>query len=90
MVKYMKSKSINKQLDDLYDAIDVLMKHGHWQFLDDVLLDVAGKSWRMDLDIILGWVTATFPAKSKLKNRENLILQGKRFHPDPELWKGLE
>ena len=81
---------LNVRLDELNDAIDCLMTNGFFEFLDDILKDKLPQVWRMDLDILLGWATATLPAKSKLPSRKLLIETGKRYHPNKKLWKGLE
>jgi len=83
------TKSLDKQLDEIYDAIDALMTIGAWEFLDDLFVYWDSKVWRTDLDILLALATASLPAKSKLPFRERFMETCLNFYPDPELWKGL-
>ena len=46
-----KSKKLDAELDKLYDAIELLMTNGCWDFLDDILVDKALQVWRIDLEI---------------------------------------
>jgi hypothetical protein len=83
-------KRIDIQLDDIYDGVDCLMWGGCWVFLNEHLDNLTPKIWRMNLDIVLGYATATFPGKSKLPSRAAFMNECIRRYPDPELWKGLE
>ena len=83
----------DKEIDDIYDTADILMKKGRWSLLDNLLEFYAMTAWRMPLDLLLTWATVTLPAKSKLKNRGQFIEACLKFHSDPnepDLWKGLE
>lgn len=79
----------DKELDELYEIADLLMKKGRWSLIDDLLEYYANTAWRMDLDMLLGWATATNVCRSKLKNRKRFLEACMNFHHDPELWKGL-
>ena len=80
-----------KELDDLYDTADLLMKKGRWSLIDDLLEYYANSAWRQDVDMLLGWATVTLPAKSKLSKRPQFIASCVKFHhEEPDLWKGLE
>lgn len=80
----------DKELDELYDTADLLMKKGRWSLIDDLLEYYAGAAWRMDVDMLLGWATVTLPAKSKLSKRVQFIDSCIKFHNEPDLWKGLD
>ena len=80
----------DKELDELYDTADLLMRNGRWSLIDDLLEYYANAAWRMDVDLLLGWATNTLACKSKLKNRARFMEACMNFHKDPELWKGLE
>lgn len=80
----------DKELDELYETADLLMKKGRWSLIDDLLEYYANAAWRMDLDLLLGWATVTLPAKSKLSKRAQFIESCIKFHNEPNLWKGLE
>lgn len=81
---------IHTELDKIHDAIDVLMKNGCWDFLNDYLLDLRMKAWRTDINLLVGYATVTLPSKSKLPNRKLFVDTCKKLYPDPELWEGLE
>ena len=80
----------DKELDEVYAAMDALMLAGCWGFLDEYLHGMIMRSWRTDLDILLAIATATLPGKSKLPARVNFLDNDKRLHPNKELWKGLD
>jgi hypothetical protein len=83
-------KAIQNELDGVYDMIDVLMTNGRWELLNKLFICWASMAWRTDLDILLGWATASLSGKSKIPAREMFIKTCKRLHPDVKLWKGLE
>ena len=80
----------DKELDEIYNAFDALMWSGCWNFLDDFIKDLVMRSWRIELDKLLAYATASFPAKSKLPHREVFINNCKLLHPEKDLWKGLD
>jgi len=84
------NSTTDKQLDDLYDVIDSMMKDGDWWLLDHLCWIWSSPQSNATLDTRLGIATATLPAKSKLPNRKIFMKECKRLYPDPELWKGLE
>lgn len=83
------SEVSDKQLDEIYDAIDALMRAGAWSFLDELFVTWEMRIWRTDVDILLAYATASFPAKSKLPSRKFFMSSCLRIYPDAELWKGL-
>ena len=83
----MKTKN---KIDEIYDAVNALMNAGCWQFLDEILMDKAIQVWRTDVDVLLSYATATLPGKKKLKNRQRFMTTCKNYHPEPDLWEGLE
>lgn len=86
----MPSKTTDKELNDLYDTIDLLMKNGKWELLNLLFQIWEQRAWRTDLDMLLGCATASFPGKSKIKSRTAFIEKCKSLYPDSELWKGLD
>lgn len=86
----MSNKKEFNKIDELYDAIGILMMGGCWNFLDEVLIDKANQAWRIDIDILVEYATATFPGKSKLPHRTYFIECCRKFHPDVKNWSGLE
>lgn len=80
----------DKELDELYDTADLLMKRGRWSLIDDILEYYANTAWRQDIDLLLGWATNTYACKSKLKNRGRFMEACMNFHKEPKLWDGLE
>lgn len=79
----------DKDIDEIYDALDVLMTAKCWGFLNSLFIGLTPSAWRTDLDILLAYATASLPAKSKINSRKMFMEQCKKLHPDPELWKGL-
>lgn len=83
------SEVTDKKLDEIYDAIDALMRVGAWNFLDELFISWEMKIWRTPVDILVAYATVSFPAKSKLPHRKFFMDSCFRFHPEPKLWKGL-
>jgi hypothetical protein len=84
---------IDNALDMIYDAIDNAFSSGEFeqvnQFLDSVLVPT------ITTDILLGILTATLSAKSKLANRPAFFTKVQaefiaRGETDPKLLQGLE
>ena len=89
----MDNAMTDKEIDDIYETADLLIKKGRWSLLDNLLEFYAMTAWRMPLDMLITWATVTLPVKSKLKNRKWFINECLKFHSDaddPQLWKGLE
>lgn len=80
----------DKELDEIYRAIDALFREGCFDFVDWLLEDKTGQVWRTDVVILVGYATITASAKSKLPSRPMFLAQCKRYHSDPTLWKGLD
>ena len=80
----------DKEIDEIYDAVDILMSNGCFGFLNEHLSHLVPMAWRMDLDILLAYVTATLPAKSQLASRARFLNKCMELHPTKKLWKGLE
>jgi hypothetical protein len=83
------SKVSDKKLDEIYAAIDALMRVGAWNFLDELFTTWETRVWRTDIDILLAYATASYPAKSNIPSRKFFMSSCLRIHPKPELWKGL-
>ena len=80
-----------KELDELYDTARLLIDHGRYALIDDLLEYYSNAAWRMNVNDLLGWATVTLPVKSKLSKRARFIESCIKFHNDePNLWKGLE
>lgn len=66
----------DKNLDTIYDICDFLMREEMFEMVDDLLELVYYNVTRVyrgfDEDELLGFLTVTLPAKSRLKNREKL------------------
>jgi len=86
----MKNKTSEKKLDEIYGAIDVLMRDDRWGFLDDFLKNLIVRAWRTDIDELLAYATATFPGKSKIPSRAVFVSHCKRLFPDKDVWQGLD
>lgn len=81
------------ELDHIYDLVDTLMKTGQFSALDKLLnrVDVESAS----ADILLGYLTATLPAKRSLPSRSSFFYRVRleliKLDDDPvALLRGLE
>lgn len=70
----------DKDLNDLYDIANVLIKKRQWSLIDNLLEFYATSAWRQDIDILLVWLTITLNVKDKLKNRSRLMNACQKFH----------
>lgn len=84
------SKLTDKEMDEIFLAIDSLMRAGCWNFLDEYFENFCQRVWRTDVDVLLTYATASFPGKSKIPSRARFIKTCKNLFPDVELWKGLD
>lgn len=64
---------IDSALDALYDRIDDLLKTGEFMTLDEMLRQASAGSF--STDILLGVLTATLPARSKLPGRAKFFAE---------------
>lgn len=79
----------DKELDEVYDNAELLIVRGRWSLIDDILEYYGNCAWRMDIDLLLAWATATNMYRAKLKNRKVFLARCMEFHKDPDLWVGL-
>jgi hypothetical protein len=84
------SKIGDKELDEIYRVVDVLMRNGCWEFLDDFLENLIVRAWRTDVDELLAYATATLPGKSNIPSRAAFVSHCKRLFPGKKLWQGLD
>ncbi len=54
-------------MDLLYDCVDELMRTGQFEALDSIIEDLIVS--RLTIDVLVGLLTATLPAKSRLRSR---------------------
>lgn len=85
--------SIQAALDIIYDYVDELLCNGEFSKLDEELSAVDTKD--ISVDILIGILTATLPAKNKLLSREHLFKSVKqvlivRGEYEDDLLLGLE
>lgn len=79
----------DKDLDEIYDAVDLLMCAGAWTNLDHLFAALILDSPGLDLDILLTYATVSFPGKSHIPHRKEFMDKCMKLHPDPSLWAGL-
>lgn len=77
-------------MDDIYDAVDLLMTAEAWTFLDLVFASLVPSVEEIELDLLLTYATASFPGKSNLPKRKEFMDKCIKIHSDPSLWVGLE
>src|ERR1700742_2348282 len=79
-------------LDELYDFIDEEFKDGYFKLIDDLLSWIDTDSY--SINILIGLLSATLPAKTKLPNRKAFYDRvestlGKRNELESGLLNGL-
>lgn len=62
---------MDQRLDKLYDEVDLLMREGKFEELNLLIKRLIVKD--LETDILLGYLTATLPAKSKLPFRQVFV-----------------
>ena len=67
-------------LDLLYDTVDELLRGQEFPRLDSILAHLEPQ--RYSVDILLGILTATLPARSRLPSRPNLVRESERLLRD--------
>src|SRR5205085_1635394 len=75
----------NAAMDLLYDHIDELMHTGHFEALDTILQRVSVRE--LSVDVLLGVLTATLPAKSRLSSRVELFRQTEAMLKEHGEWE---
>ena len=74
----------DQRLDKLHDSIDYLLRHRQYERLNcDILMVLSFKL--ADKDELLGWLTATLPAKSQLPARSQIVEAARKVLTDSEL-----
>ena len=87
-------KLADKLLDLFYDSFNTLLNTKAYGMIDGLISSIDARSSDFDNDILLGILTATLPAKSKLPARENLLknvrtkLVAEKLNPE-EILEGL-
>jgi hypothetical protein len=61
---------IDSQLDKIYSTIDILLIQGKFEEVNRILEQNKNNK---SIDLLLGYLTITFPAKSKLPFRPELL-----------------
>ena len=84
-------KTLNANIDELYDLIDVKMREGKFDELNAFFAFICRDIYMFNLDTCLAFLTATLPAKSKIPQRDVFFSKMmKRTQEQPDLLKGLE
>jgi hypothetical protein len=68
-----KMNQVDAGLDLLYDSVDYLLKAGRFRDLDRIISQSRAED--LSLDILLGVLTATLPARSRLAARARFLEQ---------------
>ena len=66
-----RSGYLDKALDLVYDAVDQMLRASRFEQLDLIMANVEADDY--SVDVLLGLLTATFPAKSRLPSRAKLF-----------------
>lgn len=77
------------ELDVIYDYINYLFFHKQFYVVDCIFQGLILNLDKLTKDEILGYLTATFCAKSKLNNRAYFLANVRKFFHEEEL-TGLE
>lgn len=76
-------------MDDLFDHIDAFMRAGDFVTLNMILQSL--HPCTLELDTVLGILTASLPARSKIPSRKKFFDSAVRsFQNEPGLFSGLE
>lgn len=87
------SDRIDRELDVIFEITDLAFRKGCFSLVDLFLASPAMGT--QSTEILVGWMTATLPAASKLNNRKSFFNDAKRAierrgENDPGLLDGLE
>lgn len=63
----------DKALDIIFDNVDEAFRAGRFDSIDFLLKDAQFDTDKLSINLSLGWLTATLPAKSKLPNRKQFF-----------------
>lgn len=63
--------SIDSDLDRVFDRIDAMMRDGKFRLLNELIENINAED--LPIDMLLGILTATLPARSKLPARAKLL-----------------
>lgn len=85
-------------LDDIFECVDHLMLEGAFWRVNNLLRLRLSKVESIPTDVLIGWLTATLPAKSKLSMRLaffkavqlELVRRGEKLSNVMRILKGLE
>lgn len=88
--KIANTKSIQRQIDILFDEIDTRMEDTNQsQEVNELFVHPKVAFWGSDLRV--GLLSVTLAAKSELPNREGFLIASQLLYRDrPQLFKGLE
>lgn len=67
----MECPSLQETLSAIYSESDEMMSSGRFEDLDRKIAELNPRE--MSVDVMLGWLTATLPAKSKLPARSRFL-----------------
>ncbi len=92
------------KLEHIYDIVDMMMKYNMVDELNAIMdlcrerigyyhgfrhMGLKYTENPRSIHVILSWLTATLPIKSKLKQRELLLNAAKGYWTEPNLFNGL-
>lgn len=88
----MTEKERAQYLDAIFDYVDSCFIYGEFDVVDRIIQQLSTKVDIMDDTILIGYLTITASAKSKLPSRKEFFrLAQERFKNDePRLLQGLE
>ncbi len=80
--------NVDEQLDLIFDTFNDLFWANNFEQADKILSEVEDYS---SIDLIIGYLVASLPAKDKLPNRRQMLQTAQKRFPDPrgELFQGL-
>ena len=96
LIELVNTGKTDTALDILYDAVDVHLRDGRFLMVNAWLKGMENNVENVPVNLLLGALTATLPAKSKLKCRVDLAAAVRKLleqRGDPEVEKimrGLE
>lgn len=89
------TKDVDGALDYIYDYVKSQINFGHLKETEELLQMIVDRNFMYNFDIHLGYLTATLPARYRLKNRKTHLewvqkMFRKQIDHEPGVLRGLE
>jgi hypothetical protein len=85
---YQPTKVKDVDIDNILNYVDSCIRRGEWDVLSDVFYNLTPQAEIMPLDIIVSYLVASLPGKSKIRYRQAFLTKCKELHPNED-WSNL-